>query len=170
MMTSSILLMYLLQAASMIGLPIETSNIEQAQCLAQNIFYEARSEDISGQFAVASVTLNRANDPRYPNTVCGVVKQSAISIIDKKPVCAFTWYCENRKTGKTIAFTNKDGSINEKIVEQFKLASMVAILTLNGEVDDNTKGATHFHNPQARPSWAATMIKTATIGNHTFYK
>ena len=42
-------------------------------CLALNIYHEARGEPIEGQRAVASVTLNRTLDPRWPSTVCGVV-------------------------------------------------------------------------------------------------
>ena len=44
-------------------------------CLAQNIYFEARSESQAGMIAVAQVTMNRVKHPRYPNTVCEVVKQ-----------------------------------------------------------------------------------------------
>ena len=42
-------------------------------CLAQAIYYEARSESEDGQRAVAQVVLNRVRHPAYPATVCGVV-------------------------------------------------------------------------------------------------
>ena len=44
-------------------------------CLALNMYFEARSEPIAGQIAVAEVTLNRVASPHYPNTVCEVVLQ-----------------------------------------------------------------------------------------------
>lgn len=44
-------------------------------CLALNIYHEARGEPIDGQIAVAAVTLNRVQDPRWPDTVCDVVYQ-----------------------------------------------------------------------------------------------
>jgi len=174
MITAKLLLVYLLQSADISGLStIDTAQIDpqEAYCLAENIYYEARSEDIRGQFAVASVTLNRAKDPRFPSTVCGVVKQTTRSRITDKLVCAFSWYCDNEKKGREIPVNNKDGSINQLVTDQFRTASIIAIKALGGDVKDNTKGATHFHNPFiSNPTWANNMIKTATIGNHTFYK
>lgn len=173
MLTAKVLLAYLLQSADISGLSIDTSKIDpqEVYCLAENIYYEARSEDIRGQFAVASVTLNRTKDARFPNTVCGVVQQSARSRITNRLVCAFSWYCENDKKGKEIPVKNKDGSVNQAVVDQFQIASIVAITVLSGNVEDNTKGATHFHNPYtSNPAWRLEMTKTMAIGNHTFYK
>ena len=59
-------------------------------CLALNIYFEARNQPTSGQIAVAEVTLNRVASRNYPNTVCGVVKQS------NKNGCAFSWYCDGK--------------------------------------------------------------------------
>jgi spore germination cell wall hydrolase CwlJ-like protein len=47
-------------------------------CLAQNIYFEAKSEPLAGQYAVADVVLNRVNDTRYPNTICEVVQEGPI--------------------------------------------------------------------------------------------
>ena len=47
-------------------------------CLAQNIYFEAKSEPLAGQYAVADVVLNRVNDTRYPNTICEVVYEGPI--------------------------------------------------------------------------------------------
>lgn len=173
MITAKLLLTYLLSTANFVGIDVDTSKVdpEQAYCLAENIYYEARNEDIKGQFAVASVTLNRANDARFPDTICGVVKYTAISRSSKKLVCAFSWYCENDKKGREIPVRNKDGTVNQQVVDQFQIASIVAITVLGGNVDDNTRGATHFHNPFiSHPAWRNEMTKTMTIGNHTFYK
>lgn len=173
MITAKILLVYLLSGAASIGVNIDTTNIdlEQAYCLAENVYYEARGEDIQGQFAVASVTLNRANDARFPDTICEVVRYSTVSRLSKKIVCAFSWYCENDKKGKEIPVRNKDGTINQRVVDQFHAASIVAIKVLSGNVKDNTRGATHFHNTYtSNPAWRYELTKTKAIGNHTFYK
>lgn len=167
------MLVYLLQLANVGNLPTNTQQIDQqeAYCLAENIYYEARSEDIQGQIAVASVTLNRTKDARFPKTICGVVQQTARSKITNSVVCAFSWYCENTKRGKEVAVTNKDGSINQRVADQFRTASTVAIAVLSGEIKDNTKGATHFHNPfTSNPVWRLEMKKTMRLGNHDFYK
>ena len=174
MITAKLLLVYLLTSTDVSGLStIDTSQVDpqEAYCLAENIYYEARSEDIQGQFAVASVTLNRANNPRFPSTVCGVVKQTAKSRITDKLVCAFSWYCDNEKKGREIPVNNRDGSINQKVADQFRRASIVAITVLAGNVKDESRGATHFHNPYtSNPAWTRDMRKTASLGNHDFYK
>ena len=172
MITAKLLLVYLLQTLS-IGYGLDMSDIdpEQAYCLAENIYYESKSEDIQGQYAVASVTLNRANDPRFPNTVCDVVKQTVRSRDTNKIICAFSWYCENDKKGKEIPVRNKDGTINQRVVDQFNVAATVAIEMLGGDVEDNTNGATHFHNPSiSSPIWRNKMKRTMKIGNHVFYR
>ena len=48
---------------------------EEISCMADNIYFEARNQGTAGWSAVASVTLNRVKDKRFPNTVCEVVKQ-----------------------------------------------------------------------------------------------
>jgi spore germination cell wall hydrolase CwlJ-like protein len=48
-------------------------------CMVQNVYFEARGEDMLGQAAVAHVTLNRVRSPAYPDSGCGVVWRSAIS-------------------------------------------------------------------------------------------
>lgn len=47
----------------------------EINCLALNIYHEARGESAAGQEAVARVTMARRNHPSYPGTVCGVVWQ-----------------------------------------------------------------------------------------------
>ena len=42
---------------------------KQIECLATNIYHEARSESTIGKIAVAWVTVNRVNTERYPDTV-----------------------------------------------------------------------------------------------------
>jgi len=174
MLTAKLLLVYLLQSAgSILGTDLDTSNVdlEQAYCLAENIYYESRNEDLRGQFAVASVTLNRANDPRFPKTICEVVKQVNVAKATKKLVCAFSWYCERDKRGKEIPVRNKDGTINQHVVDQFQVAAIIAITVLSGATDDNTNGATHFHNPYtSHPAWRKELKRTMRVGNHDFYR
>jgi spore germination cell wall hydrolase CwlJ-like protein len=173
MTTAKLLLLYILQTASIFGIDADTSMIdpEQAYCLAKNVYYESKGEDIRGQYAVASVTLNRVNDPRFPRTICEVVKQSTLDRITRRLICQFSWYCDENKSGKDITFKNKDGSVNQASIDQFQTASIVAISVLSGKVKDNTHGATHFHNYNiSDPSWNDTLKRTVRLGNHDFYK
>ena len=56
-------------------------------CLSSTIHHEAGGEPYAGKVAVASVVLNRVDNPRFPNTVCGVVKQPRqFSWVGKKPM------------------------------------------------------------------------------------
>lgn len=173
MIDSKFFLAYLLQAFSVFNANPTMPDIDQteAYCLAKNIYYEAKSEDIQGQVAVAAVTMNRVKNDNYPKTVCEVVKYRVISKETKKIACAFTWYCDKNKGENPISFTNKDGTINERALQQFRTASIIAISFLSGQLKDNTNGATHFHNPHiSEPLWARTYIKTMSLGNHDFYK
>ena len=42
--------------------------IDESYCLALNVYHEARNQPLAGQMAVISVTVNRVNDKRFPNT------------------------------------------------------------------------------------------------------
>src|SRR3954464_926829 len=57
------------------------SQARDVECLALNVYYEARGESLAGQYAVAEVTMNRKSAARYPKTVCEVVYQKS----------AFSW-------------------------------------------------------------------------------
>ena len=45
------------------------------ECLALNMYHEARDQGTAGLFAVSAVVLNRVNDSRFPNTICEVIYQ-----------------------------------------------------------------------------------------------
>src|SRR5215213_5704889 len=55
---------------------VATADREE-ECLANAVYFEARSEPIEGQLAVAEVVLNRAASGRYPTDLCAVITQPA---------------------------------------------------------------------------------------------
>ena len=57
---------------------------DEVNCLALNIYHEARNQPFMGKLAVGYVTLNRVNSDEFPNTICGVVKQGLKSKWFKK--------------------------------------------------------------------------------------
>ena len=77
---------------------------EEISCMADNIYFEARNQGTAGWSAVASVTLNRVQDKRFPNTVCEVVKQGPTreswkqngEFYPLKHRCQFSWYCDGK--------------------------------------------------------------------------
>ena len=58
---------------------------EELECLIQNIYFEASTQNEYGKIGVAQVTLNRVDSPDFPNTICGVVHQGPRA--GKNPVC-----------------------------------------------------------------------------------
>src|SRR3954462_7592620 len=57
------------------------SQARDVECLALNVYYEARGESLAGQYAVAEVTMNRKAALGFPKTICEVVYQRS----------AFSW-------------------------------------------------------------------------------
>ena len=123
---------------------------KQVDCLAQNIYHEARSESEKGQQAVAFVTLNRTQDDRFPSDVCGVVKQR------NRTVCQFSWFCTKVKLDKT----------SEAYREALQVALHVYANYFN--MKDITGGALYYHADYVKPKWK--LEKTTVIGRHIFYK
>ena len=123
---------------------------KQIDCLAENIYHEARSEPEKGKVAVALVTLNRVEDPRFPKDICGVVKQKT------QGMCQFSWFCTAVKSNK--------GS------ESYQSAKEVAVYVYANyeKLHDITKGALYYHADYVNPGWK--LQKTVTIGRHIFYK
>ena len=133
---------------------------EALMCLALNVYFEARSENMASQMAVSLVVMNRVEDHRFPNTVCEVVKQSITYKNSGQPVinkCQFSWYCDGKP----------DRPINKQA--WFK-AKQVASIVLDGSMIDFTQGSTHYHAHYVYPSWRKTKTKVARIDSHIFYR
>ena len=126
---------------------------KQLDCLSRAVYYEARSEDTVGQMAVAEVVMNRVRDPRFPKTICDVVFQGQY----RDTGCQFTFTC--------------DGSVRQKPVggawDRAKDVALHVMLGLNKPV---TNKATHYHTDYVNPYWAPSLVETAEIGTHIFYR
>jgi len=122
---------------------------KQIDCLAENIYHEAGYESRQGKEAVALVTLNRMQDPRFTKDICGVVKQKTTS------VCQFSWFCHK------VSISNKDVYEDAKEVAVYVYANYE-------NLKDITKGALYYHADYVNPRWK--LEKTTVIGRHIFYK
>lgn len=133
----------------------------QRDCLALNIYHEAKGESELGQRAVAYVTLNRTNDERYPDDVCEVVHQARLGSDGqpKRNQCQFSWYCDGRS----------DEPTDQEAYEQAKFVASVVINTY-GYSFDPTMGATMYHADYVNPGWSDSFEKTTEIENHIFYR
>jgi spore germination cell wall hydrolase CwlJ-like protein len=165
MITAKLILLTILQNNA---LGIEASNIdlEEAFCLAKNVYYESRGEPVAGQFAVAHTTLQRVDSKRYPDTICDVVRQ--VKKVDNGYVCQFSWYCDDIPNEIKLYRGNKE-IVQE--VSAFETAAVIALMTMAEIAADNTDGATHFVNTDiAQPGWINRLQHTTTYGNHKFYR
>ena len=155
-------------------------------CLARNIFYEAGSESTEGKVAVGLVTINRSQDPKYPQNVCGVVRQrTALTVTQKittvkpvqtawfenpkkieetkttfvqKVVCQFSWTCGKVPTPRAD---------DPRWIESKQVAENIA---QGGypELKEKYSLAKHFHATHVNPGWK--LKRVARTGNHIFYE
>ena len=135
-------------------------------CLAQNIYYESRIDNLAGQAAVADVVLNRVYDTRYPNTICEVVKQGPISKWWKEekgkevPIrnrCQFSWYCDGKPDD------NPQG-------DKWRQAQELAYKMYHQDyLRGISEGSTHYHATYVNPKWNRNMHLIGRIGLHIFY-
>lgn len=127
---------------------------KEEHCLAQAIYFEARSEPAAGQAAVAQVVLNRVSSGLYPTSVCGVVFQNA----QRYKACQFSFACEGRSLRVTEA-------------GPWAAARRIARDVLQGRTYvEHVGAATHYHAQYVRPGWSRRLKKTDKIGQHIFYK
>ncbi|MEN8697599.1 MAG: cell wall hydrolase [Bacteroidia bacterium] len=123
-----------------------TIDAKQHECLALNIYHEARGERIEGQIAVAQVTLNRVDHRKWPTTICEVVYQP-----------------------KQFSWTHLVKNQTPREARAWAKARTIARDVMIGNVEDPTKGAVYYHANYVNPNWAEYMELSKVIGNHLFY-
>jgi spore germination cell wall hydrolase CwlJ-like protein len=139
---------------------------EQLQCLAKNIFFEARNQSIAGQVAVAWVTLNRVGAERFPDTICGVVHQANRDSAGNpiRHQCQFSWYCD----GRSDRIPNN--SIAQRAWEDAQLIAEVVLLDYARGRVSPVADATMYHAHYVSPYWAEDYELVDVIGDHIFYR
>ena len=132
----------------------QTRTSSEQRCLAEAIYFEARSEPEEGQAAVAQVVLNRVMSGLYPRSVCGVVFQNH----QRRNACQFSFACEGRGL---------------RITEQGSWAQAVRVaheVTDGATYVSDVGGSTHYHANYVAPGWSRKLVKMDRIGHHIFYK
>ena len=124
---------------------------KQIDCLADNIYHEAGYEPDQGKVAVALVTMNRVQDPRYPKDICSVVKQKV------NYTCQFTWFCQEKQTNRQKTAYEQSRDIALHVYANYE------------KLKDFTNGALFYHADYVNPHWRG-LEKTAVVGRHIFYK
>lgn len=156
------------------NLYIEESHPDE-YCIALNVYYEARADNLAGKYAVADVVLNRVNDSRFPDTVCEVIREGIMveswstaqhkDLSDEERVyypkrnrCQFSWYCDGMADVPTQKAAWRDAQIIAYNIVQF------------GTFRGITEGATHYHATYVSPSWSLVYQVIGRVGAHIFYR
>jgi len=127
------------------NLRTETQDREE-ECLAAATYFEARSEPLEGQLAVANVILNRAKSGRFPSSMCGVVFQpSQFSFVRGKGFPA-------------IARNSRD----------WREAVAIARVAREGLWEAPVSNALFFHARRVSPRWR--LARVGAVGDHIFYR
>lgn len=125
---------------------VDTPLDPEARCLATAVFFEARSESLEGQLAVAHVVINRAHSSRFADSFCAVIRQR-----------------------HQFSFVRR-GVIPEPDTTRpsWKTAIAIARIAMEDGWANKAKGALFFHARRVSPRWGRQRI--ATIDHHIFYR
>lgn len=119
----------------------------ELECLAVGIYFESKSEPLSGQLAVGEVIANRANSKgRFPSSYCGVLFQRG----------QFSFV-----RGRSLPYVARAG-------RQWQTAVAVARIVDRDLKASAAPKALFFHARRVSPGWKLTRV--ASIGNHVFYR
>jgi N-acetylmuramoyl-L-alanine amidase len=130
---------------------IDRDRNPELYCLALNVYFESRGEPLEGQYAVADVTLNRADSEYFPDSICSVVYQRS----------QFSWTHQIQNS--------RNPRLRER--QAWYLAQQVALeITELDIMRGITDGATYFHANYVQPRWRLSFEKTTRIGTHLFYR
>ncbi len=132
----------------MLPSPAQAQLNRQMECLALAVYWEARSQPLNAQVAVAQVVLNRVEDGRFRSDICGVVFQR-----DSRG-CQFTWVCNN-------------ATRRPRDRHSWEIAQYAAYLAVFDYID-MVEGALFFHDVSVR-RWPH-LERTARIGELIFYR
>ncbi|WP_304171619.1 cell wall hydrolase [Limnochorda pilosa] len=125
------------------GIHLSPSDLD---LLAQLVTAEAEGESYEGQVAVAATVLNRLRDPRYPDTVSGVIFQYVNGLPQFSPVANGRIYLPATETARQAVLDALKGW-------------------------DPTNGALGFYNPaKTSNQWVRQQPVTSAIGNHLFFR
>ena len=139
------------------------------ELLALTAYGEAASEGAEGMMAVINVVLNRMKDmSSYADSTILSQTGSAYHAVVLKPYQFSAFNATDPVRAKLESllktFTTSVNS-NTTLNQAYQLAQ----LAVQGQLADNTGGATHYHTTAVAPSWSKTIDYIGQLGNHLFY-
>jgi len=147
-----LILIYIAQDRGLPG-PAE-GELADLDCLALNIYFEARNEALEGKRAVGHVVMNRVRDAAFPGSVCQVIREGGERARGR---CQFSWWCDGR---------------NDRPLDNlaWRESREIAWDILRGATRDPTSGALWYHADYVAPAWRADFGAGHQIGSHIFYR
>jgi len=124
----------------------------ELECMALNLYWEARGEGREGMLAVGWVVLNRVDSHHFPDTVCAVVFEGG-----ERPPCQFSWWCDGRSDRP------RDG-------KSWQASLTVAEQLLSNPPPDLTDSSLFYHATSIGYPWKRKRVRTAQVGSHIFYR
>ena len=129
----------------------------QENCLTTAVYFEARSESMVGQLAVATVVLNRVKASNSHSSICSVVYKGASHL----NACQFSFACDG-----------KPNLVDD--TRAWKTAYDVTVLALANDRKKNKPlqilaTATNYHADYVDPVWSKSLNRLTQIGRHIFY-
>lgn len=123
---------------------------KELNCLQKNIYFEARNQGAAGMKAVAAVTLNRVDDPRFPQSICSVVYQPR----------QFSWANRGDREPRLRNSIERDA---------WEKAGSIARKAMLGVMTHEVDKAQYFHTTWVKPRWPRNMELVAVVGDHMFW-
>ena len=99
------------------------------------------------------MVLNRVASRRFPNTICGVIRQGGEL---RRYRCQFSWWCDGR-------------SDRPRHKRDWELSNEIALNVYWGRSADPTDGALWYHADYVSPAWRKDFKAGPKIGRHLFY-
>ena len=132
------------------SLPAEAKR--HVECLAENVWFEARGTGFAAKLAVAQVVMNRVQRGTYAADVCAVVWAPA----------QFSWTSDDLPDRVAI--------VNRQDRRAWAQSVVAALITWHDALPDLTDGATHYHAHGVAPGWGRQMQRTRVDDAHRFYR
>jgi len=143
--------------------PQASANDREVECLALNIYHEARGEPTRGRYAVAWVTVNRARSAQFPSTVCEVVYQKTQNKRGRW-VAQFSWTLQNPAAPQGAAWSDAQRIASEVYNQRNSRSGTYRL----------SNGVMYYHATSGvsreNLNWFRSALRQIVrIGDHIFY-
>lgn len=134
---------------------LDEQALRDLECLAWNVYFEARGGTRPEQIAVAYVPINRVSHTAFSGDICTNVFQ-------------YGWAGGRRQYQFSWAGIVR-GPRWRREDDTWERMQRIALAVYRSEVADTANGATYFHHHNLAPSWAPNHRKIR-LGSHVFWR